>query len=79
MPEISYLRTSRTFLAFGYGRMQIALQRDTVLKKASFKIEELCKFTKMKLNIEQRDAVAPLLDDGTDIIAVLLMVFNEEF
>ena len=37
------------------------------------------KFTKMKLNIEQRDAVAPLLYDGTDIIAVLLMLFNEEF
>lgn len=33
----------------------------------------------MSLKIEQRDAVAPLLDDGTDVIAVLLMGFKEEF
>ena len=49
---------SRTFLPFGYGQIQIALQR---------------------IKIEQRDSVAPLLEDGTDVIAVLLMVFNGEF
>ena len=47
--------------------------------KATFKIEEVCKFKIMNLKIEQRDAVAPLLDEGTDVIAVLLLVFNGEF
>ena len=45
--------------------MQIALQRDKFLKKPSSKIEELCKFTMMNFKIEQHDALAPLLDDGT--------------
>lgn len=53
--------------------MLMALSRDEFLKRASFKIEELCKLTMMYLKIEQRAAVAPLLDDGTDVIAVLLM------
>ena len=47
--EISYLITSRTFLAFAYGQMLMALQSDEFLKKSSFKIEELCKFTMMNL------------------------------
>ena len=59
--------------------MLMALQSDAFLKKSSFKIEELCKFTMMNLKIEQRDAVAPLLDDETDVIAVLVMGFKEEF
>ena len=33
----------------------------------------------MNLKIIQRNAVALLLDDGTYVIAVLLMVFNVEF
>ena len=45
--------------------MQIALQRDKFLKKPSFQIEELCKFTMVNFKIEQYDALAPLLDDGT--------------
>ena len=60
----------RLFLAFGYGQIPMNLQRDKFLKKASFKIEELCKLTMMNFKIEQRDAVAPLLDVGTDVISV---------
>ena len=79
LPENSYLMTSRTFLAFLYGQMQMAPQRDEFLKRASCKIKELCKFKIMNLKIEQRDAVAPFLEDGTDVVAVLLMVFKEDF
>ena len=32
----------------------------------------------MNLKIEQRDTVAPLSDDGTDVVAALLMGFKEE-
>lgn len=59
--------------------MLMALQRDEFLKKGSFKMEELCKLTMMNLKIEQRDTVAPLLEDGTDVIAVLLIRFKAKF
>ena len=36
LPEISCLMTSRTFLAFGYGQMPMALQRDEFFKESEF-------------------------------------------
>ena len=71
--------TSGTFLAFGYGQMQMTPQGEKFLQRGSCKVDDLCKFKIMNLKIEQRDAVAPLLDDGTDVVAVLLMGFKDEF